>query len=137
VRLYLEYCNWIWGPQQKKDEELLDRVQRRATKIIRRLESLCYEERLRELDLFLLEKRGPLVHGWISRRQYSVGEAIPSSAWDPAISTLFSVETQCLRYLHDSSMFITTDGVAGFGLFDRDWLGCETIGHLQVKSAET
>lgn len=37
--------------------QLLHLAQRRATKIIRRLEHLCYEIRLREVGLFNLRKR--------------------------------------------------------------------------------
>ena len=54
---HLEYCVQMWSPQYSRDIDLLDLIQRKATQMMQGMEHLSYEDRLRELGLFRLEKR--------------------------------------------------------------------------------
>ena len=83
VRPHLEYGNCFWSPFLQKDIVLIERVQRRATKILPNLKELEYAERLRHLNLPTLayrRVRGDLiqmykiVHGLNDIRQEALFE---------------------------------------------------------------
>ena len=52
VRPHLEYCVQFWGPHYKKDIEALEKVQRRATRMVPGIKDKSYE-----VHLFKLSKR--------------------------------------------------------------------------------
>ena len=51
VRPHLEYANSVWGPTSRADQDAVERVQRRATKLVRSLRHLSYQDRLKSLKL--------------------------------------------------------------------------------------
>ena len=59
VRPHLEYCIQAWRQYRKKDIDELERIQRRATKMIPELRDLSYENRLLQCGLTTLETRRP------------------------------------------------------------------------------
>ena len=57
VRPHLEYASCTWSPHLKYNIDSIERVQRRATKIIPSLRHLSYTDRLKKLNLETLEYR--------------------------------------------------------------------------------
>ena len=49
VRPHIEYCIHAWSPYLRKDIDMLEQIQRRATKLIPELRDLTYEERLKRM----------------------------------------------------------------------------------------
>ena len=64
VRPHLEYGNITWGPFNRCDQKLVERVQRRATRMVDSVKRLSYPERLRQLDLpslYYRRRRGDMI----------------------------------------------------------------------------
>jgi ribonuclease P/MRP protein subunit RPP40 len=57
VRSHLDFASAVWSPYKQKHKDLIENVQRRATKQIPSLKELTYEERLRKLKLPSLSYR--------------------------------------------------------------------------------
>lgn len=74
VRSQLEYCTSVWSPYLK-DILLIEKVQRRATKMFRSCRNMTYEQRLEYFNLPTLEqrrRRGDLIETYKIMNSYNI-----------------------------------------------------------------
>ena len=57
VRSHLEFAVPVWNPFLIRDIQMIEKIQKRATKIVFGMKNLPYEQRLQQLNLDSLEKR--------------------------------------------------------------------------------
>ena len=77
VRPHLEYCTSVWNPILKKDIAKLEKVQRRATKLVPNLRHLSYETRLANIGISTLEerrRRGDIIQYYKLNKGYNVAK---------------------------------------------------------------
>jgi len=73
----LDYCSSIWSPYFAKDIDVLERVQKRATKLIKGFGKLSYDQRLKSLHLFRCCERGDLIETFkILKGYYDINPTI-------------------------------------------------------------
>ena len=57
VRPHVEYANSVWSPYRKSDILAIEKIQKRATKLVISLKKLSYKDRLMQLNLHTLKYR--------------------------------------------------------------------------------
>jgi hypothetical protein len=137
VRPHLEYCIQAWRPHLQKDINLLEKVQRRATKMVDALRKYSYEDRLKNLGLTSLETRrlrGDLIEVFKICKGFE----------DVSLNDFFKMQLNNLRG-HDYKIFKTrfrTDcGKFAFAnrvinewnLLTEDIIACDSVDNFKNK----
>ena len=89
VRSQLEYASSVWMPHRKYLIEEIEKVQRRATRLVKECRKLSYEERLRYLKLPTLvyrRHRGDMIETFKIFKKYDT-DTVPTLTRSSNINT--------------------------------------------------
>ena len=93
----MEYAVQAWSPYLKKDIECLEKVQRRATKLVKGFRKLSYEQRLHKLGLTTLADRrlrGDLIEAYkiiTGKEKLKIGDFFQFS------DTVYNLQGHCYK----------------------------------------
>ncbi|CAM4680127.1 unnamed protein product [Lepidochelys kempii] len=138
VRPHLEYCVQFWSPMFKKDEFKLEQVQRGATRMIRGIENLSYERRLKEFGLFSLSKRrlrGDMIALYKYIRGINTGEGEELFKLSTKVDTRtngYKLATRKFR-LEIRQRFLTIRGVKFWNSLPREAVGAKDLSGFKIK----
>ena len=104
VRSHLDYCSSIWAPYKKGDIEALEKVQKRATKILPGLKNLPYSQILKICKIPTLHYRrirGDLIETCkivSGKYQPDVGRTLYKSSVHVTRGNHMRLEKSCVKY---------------------------------------
>jgi len=94
VRLHLEYANSVWSPYKLGDIKEIEKVQKRATKLVMNLKNMLYIDRLQHLKLTTLKYRKlwqDMIEVFFTARHYA-----KRGIWRHRVSLSVSVCVLCV-----------------------------------------
>ena len=138
VRPHLEYCVPIWSPYLVRDIEVLEKVQKRATKLIKGYEKLSYDQRLKSLGIYTLfcrRQRGDLIEVFkILNGYYNIN---PLQFFTP--SDVTSTRGNCMKLfkpytrLNIRSKFFTQRVITSWNSLPDEVIAANSIGCFKSK----
>ena len=77
VRQHLEHAVQFWSPHLRRDIDKMEKIQRKATKIIPEIRNHCYHRRIQDLDLISLVQRlrGQLIKVFTHLNRFTIDSA--------------------------------------------------------------
>ena len=136
VRSKLEYCQEVWSPARKGHQDQLEKVQRRATKMVRGLKDEPYETRLKTLGLPSLRHRrlrGDIIFMFkITHGLVHTGMEIPYSTNTTTRGHQYKLETGRYKTLA-RRQFLTNRVVNEWNSLPRDVVSARTINCFKTR----